>query len=93
MAAPGTLEREEVQGGTGFGGWVVVVYDNDFNTIDEVMYILMLATACTEEEAAIETWEVHHLGKSVVHHGDQEECEGIAAVIATIGIRVECREE
>lgn len=93
MSAPGILEREEVQGRSGYGGWVVVVYDNEYNTIDEVYSILMLATGCNQEEAEIETWEVHHLGKSVVHCADQEECEGVAAVIATIGIRVECRED
>ena len=93
MSAPGILEREQIGDSRGHGGWVVVVYDNDVNTIDEVLYILMLATGCSQEEAEIETWEVHHLGKSVVHCADQEECEGVAAVIATIGIRVECREE
>ena len=36
----------------------------------------------------METWEVHHTGRSVVHHGDRNECERAAAIIATIGIRV-----
>ena len=53
----------------------------------------MQATACTLEEAEIETWEVDHLGKSVVHHGGQEECQRVAGIIRTIGIRVEVVEE
>lgn len=81
------------QPGTGDEGWIVIVYNNDHNTYDEVIDILIKATACTLEEAEIETWEVDHLGKSVVHHGEQEECERAAAVIRTIGIKVEVRQE
>jgi ATP-dependent Clp protease adaptor protein ClpS len=77
----------------GAGGWVVTVYDNDYNTWDEVVGILMRATACTIEEAHMETWEVHHLGKSVVHHGGKDECNDAAAIISTIGIRVTVTKE
>ncbi len=73
--------------------WIVVVYDNDFNTVDQVIRILITATKCSIAEAEIETWEVHHLGKSVVHHGDRPECERVAGIIRTIGIRVEVVEE
>ena len=74
-------------------GYIVIVYDNDKNTYDQVMSILMQATACTQEEAEIETWEVDNLGKSVVHHGSEPECERAASIIRTIGIRVEVVEE
>jgi ATP-dependent Clp protease adaptor protein ClpS len=79
--------------GTGDGEYVVIVFNNDYNTYDEVMDILMKATACTAEEAAMETWEVDHLGKSTVHHSGQDECERVASVIRTIGIKVEVRQE
>lgn len=74
-------------------GWIVVVYDNDKNSFEEVIMILVLATGCTLEEAEIETWEVHHLGKSVVHSAGEEECRKVAEVIQTIGIRVEVIKE
>lgn len=77
---------------TGFGGWMVTVFNNNYNTWDEVMGILQAATGCTPEEAYIETWEIDKLGSSVVHHGGKEECEGVAQIIATIGIRVEVSE-
>ena len=51
--------------------------------------ILMIATHCDEEEAYIETWEVDHLGKSVVHNAGKEECEDVAHIIRQIGIKVE----
>ena len=86
------LEDRDLEDQTG-SGYIVIVYDNDKNTVDQVISILMQATACALEEAEIETWEVHNLGKSVVHHGGQEECQRVAGIIRTIGIRVEVVEE
>ena len=71
------------------GEWIVIVYDNDYNTWDEVIGILQKATGCSLQEAELETWEVHHLGRSLVHHGDRPECDRVAAIIRTIGIKVE----
>jgi ATP-dependent Clp protease adapter protein ClpS len=86
-------DLQEQGPGTGEGGYVVIVYNNDHNTYDEVINILQRATGCTFEEAYIETWEIDHLGKSVVHHGDADECERAAGIIRTIGIQVEVRED
>ena len=79
--------------GVGDGGYVVIVYNNDHNTWDEVVDILMKGTGCSVEEANIETWEVDNLGKSVVHHGEEDKCEKAASIIRTIGIKVEVRQE
>ncbi|HEV2473348.1 MAG TPA: ATP-dependent Clp protease adaptor ClpS [Chthonomonadales bacterium] len=68
---------------------IVVVYDNPVNTYDQVIDILQKATGCSLQEAMIETWEVDHLGKSVVHHDSVEECNRAASIIRTIGIHVE----
>jgi len=73
--------------------WIVTVFNNDHNTYDEVIMILLVATECSMEEAEIETWEIDHLGKSVVHHGSESECHDVAKVISTIGIRVEVAQE
>lgn len=70
-------------------GWMVTVYNNDYNTDIEVIAILMIATKCDAEEASIETWEIDKLGQSIVHRASQKECEEAARIIATIGIRVE----
>lgn len=74
-------------------GWVVTVWDNDYNTWDEVVAILMRATGCGVDEAQMETWEVDQLGKSVVHHGGEKECRRVARIISTIGIRVTVTKE
>lgn len=84
---------EELADDTGSGGWIVTVFDNDYNTWDEVVSILITATGCGLDEAQMETWEVHHLGRSVVHHGSETVCNKAAQVISTIGIRVTVSEE
>lgn len=95
MSSPGTIEAPEIRDSQGGSGdhWIVTVYNNEYNTWDEVVFILMAATGCTQEEADMETWEVDNLGRSVVHHGAQDVCETAAEIIAQIGIRVEVSEE
>lgn len=93
-SAPGTLlEPEILESGPGVGRWIVTVYDNDENTYEEVLEILMRATGCDLDEAWTETWEIDNLGRSVVHHGNEDECRAVAEIISTIGIRVEVSEE
>jgi hypothetical protein len=74
-------------------GWIVTVFDNDENTYEQVMAILMIATGCTAEEAYMEAWEIDHMGKSVVHHAAEDECREAADVISKIGIKVLVTEE
>jgi len=69
------------------------VFNNEANTYDEVIFILMAATECTPDEAYMETWEIDHLGRSVVHHGGGDECRRAGEIIGTIGIRVEVSQE
>ncbi|MHB8635993.1 MAG: ATP-dependent Clp protease adaptor ClpS [Fimbriimonadaceae bacterium] len=94
MVSPTILPRHETGSEVrGNRDWNVTVYNNDNNTYDEVITILIAATRCSIEEASIETWEIDHLGKSVVHLAEAPECHTVAAVISTIGIRVEVLEE
>lgn len=94
-ASGGVLIEPEIAPSDPFlgGGFVVTVYNNDYNTYDEVMMILMAATQCDAEEAYMETWEIDHLGKSRVHFADEEECHRVAAIISQIGIQVEVSSE
>ncbi|MBC8063382.1 MAG: ATP-dependent Clp protease adaptor ClpS [Chlorobia bacterium] len=95
MSNPGILDRPEelTHGPETGGGYIVTVYNNEHNTYDEVMMILMAATQCDAEEAYMETWEIDHLGKSVVHRAGEDECETVADVISTIGIEATVSEE
>lgn len=67
----------------------VVVHDNDWNTFDEVIGILMRAVPGLGLVAAIAlTQEIHKTGAAVVFRGDVEAAEGCALTIRSIGIRV-----
>ncbi len=73
--------------------WVVKVFNNETNTYEEVMTILMIATGCTPDEAFIETWEIDNFGVCGVHRASRDTCEGVAKIIATIGIRTEVEQD
>ncbi len=78
---------------TGSGGWMVVIFNNDESSMQEVVEILMQATNCDAQEAYIEMWEAHHYGKASVHFASEAICTEVAAVISSIGVRTEVCEE
>jgi ATP-dependent Clp protease adapter protein ClpS len=68
--------------------WMVTIFDNEETSMDEVVEILIQATRCTVEEAAIEMWEAHTFGKAPVHfHSAREECDRVASIIQTAGVK------
>lgn len=89
----GQLERRLERAGQGTGRWMTVIYNNDVNSVDEVVAAIMAATNCDLQEAAIETWEAHHMGKAPVHFATYEECDKAADIIGRIGVRTEVVKE
>lgn len=87
------VEPELIESGVKTGRWMVVLHNDDVTPFDEVITILMKATGCGAEEAYIETWEAHTYGKSNVHFAVRAECEVVAAMIGTIGVKTEVRPE
>ena len=87
------LQPEIRDTGTGTGRWTVTIFNNDQNSFEEVISILMRSTGCGLEEAAIETWEAHTYGKTPVHFSSLRECEIVAAMISSIGVRTEISRE
>ena len=87
------LEPQRLEDGAGFGRWMVVIFNNDTNSMDEVVEILVRATGCDLEEAAIEAWEAHTYGKAPVHFAAKAECDEAAAIIGTIGVKTEVAKE
>ena len=68
---------------------MAVIYNNDYNSLDEVVSVVMSSTNCSFEEAAIEVWEAHHYGKVPVHFDSEETCHRIAREIMRIGVVTE----
>ncbi len=72
---------------------MVVIFDNDFTPIDDVVRTLMYATGCDLEEACVETWEAQQYGKAPVHFAGEPACLAVAAMIESIGVRTEVKKE
>ena len=72
---------------------MVTIFNNDTNSVDEVIFILMHATGCNRQEAEIETWEAHHFGKAPVHFSSKTECNQVAELISSIGVKTEVEPE
>lgn len=69
--------------------WMTVIFNNAVTLFDDVVAILIEATGCSTEEAAIETWEAHHYGHAPVHFASRDDCDRAAAIISSIGVRTE----
>jgi ATP-dependent Clp protease adaptor protein ClpS len=67
----------------------VVVHNNDYNTFDEVIRILVKAVpGMSYERATALAYEIDATGAAVPYVGPKEHAEAVAAVIRTIGIKV-----
>jgi ATP-dependent Clp protease adaptor protein ClpS len=69
--------------------WKVIVFNNSYNSFDEVADILVRATACSYAQGMALAWRIHTRGKAVVFQGDKVSCERVVSVIRTIKIQVE----
>jgi ATP-dependent Clp protease adapter protein ClpS len=72
---------------------MVVIFNNEINSVEEVIEILIRATRCGLEEAEIETWEAHTYGKAAVHFASRDECDQAAKLISSIGVGTEVAPE
>ncbi len=84
---------EIVESGVLTGRWMVVLFNDDVTPFDSVVTVLMRSTGCSTEEAFMETWEAEMYGRAPVHFADRTECEIVAAMISTIGVRTQVRPE
>lgn len=78
-------ERAEELGGP----FVVILYNCDCHTFEQVEVQLQKATACTLEKAEALAMEIHTQGRAVVYAGEQAKCEQVAAVLRQIRLQVE----
>ena len=87
---PGLNEAEDIRQNADITGpWVVILYDCDCHTFDQVETILQKVTGCSLEKAEAIAWEVHTKGRAICFSGTQEECERVARIIASIRLQVE----
>ena len=71
------------------GRWMTVIFNDNHTPMDLVVLTIMVATRCDTTEAEIETWEAHTYGKAPIHFASEAECNQVASVIRTIGVKTE----
>ncbi len=69
--------------------YIVIVYNDDYHTFEQVEVQLQKATACTLEKAEAFAMEIHTTGRAVVFAGEAETCEKVAGVLREIKLQVE----
>ncbi|HEY3283273.1 MAG TPA: ATP-dependent Clp protease adaptor ClpS [Armatimonadota bacterium] len=69
--------------------WVVVLYNCDCHTFDDVILQLQKATGCSLQEAELIAEEAHMLGRAIAFSGEADDCERVATVLRSIGLQVE----
>lgn len=68
--------------------WNVILLNDDFHSMEEVMVQLVRAIACTVEVAEAIMWEAHSKGEAVCFTGPRERCELVASILEEIELRV-----
>jgi ATP-dependent Clp protease adaptor protein ClpS len=89
---PGTREyvRTAEQDDTRLGGpSLVILYNCDCHTFEDVIVQLQKATGCTLEKAEALALEIHTQGKAIVYAGEPEKCEAVAGILRQIRLQVE----
>jgi ATP-dependent Clp protease adapter protein ClpS len=69
--------------------WVVILYNDDWHSFDEVVFQVQKATGCSLEEAEWITYEAHTQGRAIAYTGTMEECERVAGILRQIKLQVE----
>lgn len=69
--------------------WLVILYNDDVHTFDEVILQLQKATGCSASEGTKIAMEAHSKGKAVAYKGEFEQCNRVAGILREIGLVVE----
>jgi ATP-dependent Clp protease adaptor protein ClpS len=88
--APITKIREREAPPIEIGGpWVVILYNCDCHTFDEVIAQLQKATGCSQAKAEQIAEEAHQRGRAIAYTGDEDECGRVAGILRSIRLQVE----
>lgn len=68
--------------------WRVLLYNDDFHSMDEVVLQIQKATGYSLEKSEAIMLEAHTTGAAIVYVGEQDECAKVAAVLEQIGLSV-----
>lgn len=84
------IEDLEIDDGSGTGSaYRVILYDDDYHDIEDVVNQIMKATQCSFERAAEITLEAHNKGRAICYYGERAKCRRVADVLREIRLQCE----
>ena len=86
IVRPGQDEEVDVRQS---GPWIVILYNDDYHSFDEVILQLQKATGCSLETAEAIADAAHTTGRAIAYTGTLEECERVAGILRQIRLQVE----
>lgn len=89
MPAPAPTADPQADDPETAGPYIVIVYDSEWHTFEQVETQLQKATACTLEKAEAFAMEIHTSGRAIVFSGPVEKCERVASILREIRLQVE----
>ncbi len=70
-------------------GWNVILYNDNYNKLVEVVLWLQKATGCSLEVAEHVTHTAHHKGRAICFSGAKDKCQEVAGYLRGKGLQVE----
>ena len=67
----------------------VLLYNDEWHTMDEVVDQVMKATRCTQSRAESITLEAHRRGRAVCFKGERGQCQNVCRVLREIRLQCE----
>lgn len=71
------------------GPYVVILYNDDYHPIDEVVMQIQKATGYDIDRSIAVMWEAHTMGRAIAYTGSSEKCERVANILRQIRLQVE----
>lgn len=71
------------------GPYVVILYNDDWHPMDEVVFQLQKATGYDDQHCESIMLEAHTRGRAIAYTGSQDDCERAAAILRQIRLQVE----
>lgn len=75
--------------GSGSGEYRVILYDDDWHPIDQVVAQVIKACECGKIKAIKITLEAHKKGRAVCYKGRRDKCHKVARVLREIRLQCE----
>ena len=71
------------------GAYRVILYNDDYHDVEEVIGQVMKACECNEERAVEITAQAHFTGRAVCYKGGKNKCHKVAKILREIRLQCE----